>query len=67
MAHSELMHAQSWHAQLEIMLEHGPLARRIDKAVSGDYSREHLTAVYRRLCECLDEGAMFVPAAADFR
>jgi gamma-glutamyl:cysteine ligase YbdK (ATP-grasp superfamily) len=66
MAYSDLVHAQSWHAQLEIMLEHGPLARRIDKAVGRDYSRERLTAVYRRLCECLDEGAMFVPAAVDF-
>lgn len=67
MAHSELVHAQSWRAQLEIMLEHGPLARRIEKAVGGDYSRKKLTAVYRRLCQCLDEGAMFVPTAAEFR
>jgi glutamate---cysteine ligase / carboxylate-amine ligase len=67
MSHSELVHAQSWRAQLEIMLEHGPLARRIEKAIRGDYSRERMTAVYRRLCECLDEGAMFVPTTAEFR
>jgi gamma-glutamyl:cysteine ligase YbdK (ATP-grasp superfamily) len=61
MAHSEIVHAQSWRAQLDIMLEHGPLARRIEAALAGDYSMERLGVVYRRLCECLDEGAMFVP------
>ncbi|HYD80421.1 MAG TPA: glutamate-cysteine ligase family protein [Paucimonas sp.] len=67
MGQSELIHAQSWRAQLEIMLEHGPLARRIEKAlggVHGEIPHERLAAVYHRLCECLDEGAMFVPAAA---
>jgi len=66
MTQSELVHAQSWRAQLEIMLEHGPLARRIEKAVGDDWSRARLTAVYRRLCECLDEGAMFIPDPQDF-
>lgn len=47
---------------LQVMLDHGPLARRILRATGGDYSRAHLAGIYRRLCECLHQGRMFVPA-----
>jgi hypothetical protein len=42
------------------MLEHGPLARRILRAVGPDCSKTSLQAVYRELCDCLEEGRMFV-------
>jgi gamma-glutamyl:cysteine ligase YbdK (ATP-grasp superfamily) len=49
-----------WEEPLQVILRHGPLARRILRAVGTDYSRAHLAAVYRELCECLQEGRMFV-------
>lgn len=51
--------APPWRAALDVMIEHGPLARRIERAIDGDYSRDRLQAVYRRLCDCLDQGIMF--------
>lgn len=50
-----------WREPLATMLEHGPLARRILRAVGGDVSPRRLQAVYGELCECLAQGRMFVP------
>jgi glutamate---cysteine ligase / carboxylate-amine ligase len=44
---------------LETILERGPLARRILTAAGPNPSRGLLTAVYRRLCDCLAAGEMF--------
>jgi glutamate---cysteine ligase / carboxylate-amine ligase len=56
--------ARSRHASLrpalQTLLERGPLARRILTAVGSEPSRERIAAVYRRLCECLASGRMFV-------
>jgi len=41
------------------MLEHGPLARRILRALGTDHSSTHLQHVYRELCDCLEMGRMF--------
>jgi len=46
--------------QLDVILNHGPAARRILAAVDGDLSRARLADVYRSLCDCLDRGEMFV-------
>jgi len=43
------------------ILHDGPLARRIEKAVAGDYRRDNLKEVYSRLCDCLTTHQMFVP------
>jgi carboxylate-amine ligase len=56
-------HARAWQDPLLCILQHGPLARRILRALGTDYSRQHLEAVYRDLCDCLHEGRMFVGAA----
>ena len=42
------------------ILERGPLARRILRAVGNAPSRERIATVYRELCECLAAGKMFV-------
>jgi len=52
-------YAVHWQAPLETTLRHGPLARRIVKAVGSDSSREKLASVYRELCGCLERGEMF--------
>jgi gamma-glutamyl:cysteine ligase YbdK (ATP-grasp superfamily) len=49
-----------WREPLRVMLEHGPLARRILRAVGPEYTKARLQEVYRELCDCLEEGRMFV-------
>jgi len=49
-----------WVETLRVMLEHGPLARRILRSLGDDHSSTHLQHVYRALCDCLDAGKMFV-------
>lgn len=48
-----------WNEPLQTILDQGPLARRILRAVGSDYSRKRLRLVYRELCDCLQEGRMF--------
>lgn len=48
-----------WSAPLQVIMRHGPLARRILHACAGDTSMERLHAVYRSLCACLADGRMF--------
>ena len=50
-----------WEAPLQIMLEHGTLARRILSALGPRPGHFQLDAVYRALCDCLAEGRLFVP------
>ena len=45
-------------AELDVILRHGPLSRRIERALAGDMQR--LPLVYRRLCDCLAAGEMFI-------
>lgn len=47
----------------QTMLDQGPLARRILRAVAGDFSRERLRAVYAALGDCVQEGRMFTELA----
>mgnify|MGYP006188728663 CR=1 FL=1 len=49
----------TWQNELRVILEHGPLARRILRALGSDFSRGQLRTVYRELCDCLEEGRMF--------
>ncbi len=49
-----------WREPLRVMLERGPLARRILRAVGTDGSKARLRAVYRELCDCLEAGRMFL-------
>lgn len=49
-----------WIETLRVMLEHGPLARRILRALAKDPSSTQLQHVYRALCDCLETGRMFV-------
>jgi gamma-glutamyl:cysteine ligase YbdK (ATP-grasp superfamily) len=60
--------ADSWQAVLRTILEEGPLARRIVRAVAGEnmeialklgLPRESLQPVYEELCDCLRENRTF--------
>jgi carboxylate-amine ligase len=44
---------------LQLILDRGPLARRLVERLQDDSSREALQNVYRELCECLAGGRMF--------
>lgn len=48
-----------WRAPLDVILEHGPLARRILRATGACPSRRKLHDVYSTLCDCLRDGRMF--------
>ena len=62
----ELLQAEAMPAtaaqMLRAIIRHGPLARRIVRALDGDTRHERLVAVYRELCDCLDSGRLFLPA-----
>jgi carboxylate-amine ligase len=49
----------TWREPLRVLLEQGPLARRILRVVGSDTSKLHLQAIYGALCDCLDQGRMF--------
>lgn len=62
---SSELDSEPWRAPLQAILAHGPLARRILRALGGDCGecpRPRLEAVYRQLCDCLHEGRMFIAA-----
>lgn len=52
-----------WAAPLRLILERGPLARRLIDAVGRDAQSRRLHAAYRELCHCLQEGRMYLEAA----
>jgi carboxylate-amine ligase len=53
-------HDGPWNAPLRVILDQGPLARRILRAIGTDASKARLQTVYRALCDCLETGRMFV-------
>ena len=48
-----------WRERLDLILEQGPLARRILHAVGPAMERKRLEAVYAELCDCLEAGRPF--------
>lgn len=54
------LHASLWNGPLRVILQQGTLAHRILRAVGPQCTRARLETVYRRLCECLHEGRMFI-------
>lgn len=46
---------------LGVILEHGPLARRLLRALGPDFDAAALRAVYRELCDGLEAGRLFLP------
>jgi gamma-glutamyl:cysteine ligase YbdK (ATP-grasp superfamily) len=45
---------------LEVILEHGTLAKRILKSIGVKKSEKSIKGEYRRLCECLDYGEAYI-------
>ncbi|HUX90537.1 MAG TPA: glutamate-cysteine ligase family protein [Gallionellaceae bacterium] len=56
---TSLSSSEQWREPLQVILEGGPLARRILRAVGQDCSKTRLHEVYGELCECLAMGKMF--------
>lgn len=60
----------SWADPLAVILDHGPLARRMvtalgnPDAVAGPVEPDRLADLYRRLGDCLARGELFVPSPA---
>jgi gamma-glutamyl:cysteine ligase YbdK (ATP-grasp superfamily) len=51
---------ETLHEPLRLMLNQGPLARRILRAAGPDCAENRMQLVYRILCDCLQAGRMFV-------
>lgn len=49
-----------WGAEIGVVLREGPLSKRMLKSMNGDYSRESITRVYRRLADCLAQNKLFI-------
>lgn len=54
--------SEQWGEALRVMLEQGPLARRILRAAGPSCSKARLHEIYQVLCDCLQAGRMFVEA-----
>lgn len=52
--------SESWGETLRVILQQGPLARRILRATGPNCSKAHLQETYRALCDCLQAGQMFL-------
>ena len=61
MQNDETAHAAFWREPLQTILDHGTLSSRILEAVGPGIEDGRLHAVYRALCDCLQQGRMFVP------
>ena len=46
--------------EIDVILNEGSLSQRIIRALGKDYSKENISAVYRRLCDCLAQNKMFL-------
>ena len=66
MQNDETAHAAFWREPLQTILDHGTLGRRILNAAGPGIEDDRLHAVYRALCNCLQEGRMFIPAELGF-
>lgn len=51
--------AEEHGAALDVILEEGPLARRILRALGPEPSRDAILKTYRRLADCLEQGELF--------
>ncbi|MDQ1315335.1 MAG: glutamate---cysteine ligase / carboxylate-amine ligase [Pseudomonadota bacterium] len=56
---TSLKNSADWGEPLHTILEHGPLARRILRAVGPECGKARLHEVYGELCDCLEAGKMF--------
>lgn len=54
--------ATDWGYALQVILDEGPLARRIAGRLGGDPTMDRIAHVYRELCECLATGRSFLTA-----
>ena len=52
--------ASWWRPPIDVILDEGPLARRILRALDSAADEARLRRVYERLCECLEAGRMLV-------
>jgi len=50
------------HAALRTIMNEGPLARRIMRALGENPSHEQIEHFYQQLCDCLARGVMFKPS-----
>ncbi len=55
------VHTPAFRDALEVVLDEGPLARRLVRAAGSNVTQPRLREVYAELCDCLRAGRMFMP------
>ena len=58
-ASDESLTGAPWRPALDVILQRGPLARRILRATGAHPTRQALHNVYASLCECLQRNTLF--------
>jgi len=51
---------EKWTPELSVVLSEGTLSDRILSSLNNDYSSESIKAVYKNLCDCLDQNKVFL-------
>jgi gamma-glutamyl:cysteine ligase YbdK (ATP-grasp superfamily) len=51
---------QHWRKEIDLILTEGTLSTRMINALEGDYSRDNIIALYKKLSGCLAQNKMFV-------
>jgi carboxylate-amine ligase len=49
-----------WKPEIDVILKQGTLSQRIIRALGGNYSRQNIIEVYKKLSRCLDQNKMFM-------
>jgi carboxylate-amine ligase len=49
-----------WKPEIDVILKQGNLSQRIINALNGDYSRDNIISVYKKLSTCLEQNKMFL-------
>ena len=49
-----------WKPEIDVILKQGSLSQRIISALNGDYSRDNIISVYKKLSTCLEQNKMFL-------
>jgi len=57
---SESSSLEKWKREIDVILDEGPLAERIVRAIGHNHSKENIVHVYRHLCDCLEQNRMFL-------
>ena len=60
LTHSGTTTLREWDEEIKVVLREGPLAARMLRSMSGDFSHESVARTYRKLADCLAQNKLFL-------